>query len=60
MGRLSEEIERMKGRLKLLSELSAYSTITVQFSERTSQIDGRVELPFSWLSEMGLRNLLAL
>jgi hypothetical protein len=60
LGRLSEEIERMKGRLKLLSELSAYSTITVEFSERTSQIEGRVRLPFHWLSEMGLRNLLDL
>jgi hypothetical protein len=60
LGRLSEEIERMKGRLKLLSELSAYSTITVEFSEKTSQIDGRVELPFGWLKDIGLRTLLDL
>lgn len=60
LGRLSEEIERMKGRLKLLGELSSYSTISVEFSERSSRIKSRVTLPFEWLDELGLHNLLEL
>jgi hypothetical protein len=58
--RLTEEIEVMKGRLKLLSELAAYSTIDVQFSERTTQIQARVRLPFPWLNTLGLEHLLNL
>lgn len=58
--RLTEEIEVMKGRMKLLSELAAYSTIDVQFSERATRIQSRVHLPFPWLHQMGLENLLAL
>lgn len=58
--RLTDELEVMKGRIKLLKELSSYSTITVHFSERTSQIRSRVALPFPWLRELGLHRLLDL
>lgn len=58
--RLTDEIETMKGRMKLLSELAAFSTIDVVFSERTSQLKARVELPFPWLETMGLEYLLNL
>lgn len=58
--RLTNEIETMKGRLKLLQELSAYSTIDVSFSERSSQLKARVELPFPWLETLGLEHLLSL
>jgi hypothetical protein len=58
--RLTEELEVMKGRIKLLQELSSYSTITVTFSERTSEIRSRVALPFPWLRELGLHRLLDL
>jgi len=58
--RLTDEIETMKGRLKLLQELAAYSTIDVAFSERSSALKSRVELPFPWLETMGLEHLLSL
>lgn len=58
--RLTDEIEGMKGRMKLLQELAAFSTIDVQFSERTTQLKPRVELPFPWLQDMGLEHLLSL
>ena len=58
--RVTNEIETMKGRLKLLSELAAYSTIDVSFSERSSQLKSRVELPFPWLESLGLEHLLSL
>ena len=58
--RLTNEIETMKGRLKLLQELAAYSTIDVSFSERSSQLKSRVELPFPWLETLGLEHLLSL
>lgn len=58
--RVTNEIETMKGRLKLLQELAAYSTIDVAFSERSSPIKSRVELPFPWLETLGLEHLLSL
>ncbi len=60
LGRVTDEIERMKGRLKLLQELAAFSTITVKFTERTRKVQTRVELPFPWLDELGLHHLLEL
>jgi hypothetical protein len=58
--RLTDELEVMKGRIKLLRELSSFSTITVEFTERVSQIRSRVELPFPFLQELGLQRLLDL
>ena len=58
--RLTDEIETMKGRLKLLRELAAYSTIDVAFSERSSPLQSRVALPFPWLETLGLQHLLNL
>lgn len=58
--RLTDEIETMKGRMKLLHELVAYSTIEVTFEERSSQLKSRVELPFPWLKTLGLEHLLSL
>lgn len=58
--RLTDEIETMKGRMKLLHELAAYSTIEVSFEERSSQLKSRVELPFPWLKTLGLEHLLSL
>ncbi len=60
LGRVAEQIEIMKGRLKMLRELTSYSTIHVEFSERSAPIDSRVQLPFPWLDEMGLGSLLRL
>ena len=47
--------------LKRLRELVAYSTITVRFDAKpTDKIDSKVELPFSWLRDLGLNSLLNL
>ena len=58
--RLTDEIETMKGQMKLLRELATYSTIFVQFSERSVELKSRVRLPFPWLDTMGLQHLLDL
>ncbi len=62
LGRVTSEIERIKGRLKLLSDLAAYSTITVSFQPRSSQAvqDGPFILPLPWLEQLGLPRLLRL
>lgn len=59
--RVAQTIEQIKGRLKLLGEQVAFSTITVNFQPRaTDQVDSKVELPFEWLHELGLPQLLQL
>jgi hypothetical protein len=59
--RVAQEVEQLKGRLKLLRELLAYSTITVRFEARPAEnITSRVELPFPWLNGLGLGHLLSL
>lgn len=59
--RVTEELERLEGKLKLLRDRVAYSTITVAFQARGAGVQAtRVRLPFPWLSELGLPNLLSL
>ncbi len=59
--RVTEELERFEGRLQLLRDKVAYSTITVAFEPRGSAIQAtRIRLPFPWLRELGLPNLLSL
>jgi hypothetical protein len=59
--RVTTEIERLKGRLKLLSELIQFSTITVNFQMRaTDHVQSQVRLPFPWLDTLGLGQLLRL
>jgi hypothetical protein len=59
--RVSQTIEQMKGRLKVLSELVAFSTITVNFQPREQErVNSGVALPFEWLHELGLNRLLSL
>jgi hypothetical protein len=61
LARVTGEIESMKGRLKLLRELISFSTITLRFEARpTESIDSKVRLPFPWLEQLGLSNLLRL
>ncbi len=62
LGRVTEEIERIKGRLKLLSDLASYSTITVRFAPRVDQEiqHGPFVLPLPWLNNLGLPRLLTL
>ena len=59
--RISGEIESMSGKLKLFRELISFSTITVTFSTKpVDRVENQVQLPFPWLNELGLTNLLSL
>lgn len=62
LGRITGEIERIKGRLKLLTDLARYSTITVSFEPRSSEKvqQGPFVLPLPWLNQIGLRRLMSL
>lgn len=60
LGRVTEEIERMEGRLKLLRDQIAFSTITVTFTALAAQTvhDTSLLAPFPWLQQLGLGSLL--
>lgn len=59
--RVTEELELLEGRLKLLRDRIAFSTITVQFQPRGARIpSARVRLPFPWLPSVNLATLLSL
>ena len=61
MRRVTDEIELLEGKLKLLKDKIAYSTITVAFEARGSTIQStRIRLPFPWLTSLGLPKLLQL
>ncbi|HZX00612.1 MAG TPA: DUF4349 domain-containing protein [Bacilli bacterium] len=62
LGRVAGEIERMEGRLKLLRDRAAFSTITVTFQARPREsIDPTgPRLPVEWLNTLGLSRLLNL
>lgn len=61
MNRVTQELELLEGKLKLLKDKIAYSTITVHFEARGSTIQAtRVRLPFPWLTQLGLPSLLSL
>jgi hypothetical protein len=61
MRRVTEELELLEGKLKLLKDKIAYSTITVAFEARNSAIPAtRIKLPFPWLQQLGLPTLLQL
>ncbi|HEX6274984.1 MAG TPA: DUF4349 domain-containing protein [Polyangiaceae bacterium] len=59
--RVTQSIEQLKGKLRLLSELVAFSTITVNFRARPrDQVGSETRLPFPWLNELGLVPLMNL
>jgi hypothetical protein len=62
LGRVTEELELLEGRLQRLRELIAFSTIHVRLSaERPEQVhESRFALPFEWLGGLGLPRLLDL
>jgi hypothetical protein len=61
LNRVTQELELLEGKIKVLKDKIAYSTITVSFEPRTSSVQStRAPLPFPWLKEMGLPNLLLL
>jgi hypothetical protein len=59
LAKVTEEIERLSGKLKLLRDRIAFSTITVTF-ERTEpqKLRSQALLPFPWMRTMGLAPLL--
>ncbi len=59
--RVTEQLEVLEGRLKLLRDKIAFSTITVAFEPRAASIQAtQIRLPFPWLSQVGLPSLLSL
>jgi hypothetical protein len=61
LARVTQELELLEGKLKLLKDRIAYSTITVVFEPRGARLHAtRIRLPFPWLSQLGLPNLLSL
>ncbi len=62
LGRITEQIELMEGKLKLLRDRIAYSSITASFEPRGAAAvrDVPLRLPFPWLSGLGLPRLLSL
>jgi hypothetical protein len=59
LAKITEEVERLEGKLKLLRDRIAFSTITVTF-ERTEpqRVRSQALLPFPWMRTMGLAPLL--
>lgn len=61
LDRLTERIERLKGKLRSLEDRISLSKITVTFqAKREETIDPGFNLPFDWLRELGLQTLLEL
>jgi len=60
LSRVRTEIERIEGRLQFLASHVAYSTLTVHFVQAGQAPSRPQALPFPWLRELGLENLLGL
>lgn len=58
--RITMELERLRGRLRFLADRLAFSTITINFQERTQVSEPTFELPFRWLRALGLQGLMRL
>lgn len=62
LGRVTEELERLRGEFEQLGSRVAFSQVTVLFQARhVEQVHDEVmRLPFPWLKEIGLEKLLDL
>jgi hypothetical protein len=58
--RITVELERLRGRLRFLSDRVAYSTITVRFREHDSSGEPSFWLPFHWVHMLGADTLMEL
>ncbi|MCH8922802.1 MAG: DUF4349 domain-containing protein [Planctomycetes bacterium] len=59
---LTEQIERIKGQFKQLSEQIAYSRIEVQFQSKTPEGSAGLSTgvsPFAWINRVGVENVAA-
>lgn len=62
LARVAGEMERIEGRMKLLRDQAAFSTITVSLTARRREDVNRAapRLPVTWLDELGLGRLMRL
>jgi Domain of unknown function (DUF4349) len=62
LARVAGELERLAGRMKYLRDRAAFSTITISFQPRPTEMVGPSgpRLPVDWLNELGLSRLLNL
>jgi hypothetical protein len=60
LAKVTEEIERLEGRLKVLRDRIGFSTITVSFQAAPPQqaVRSSAHLPFPWMQSLGLSRLL--
>jgi hypothetical protein len=59
LGRVSEQLEVMQGKLRRLRELVAFSTVSVEWVQLTQEsLEASPALPFAWLGTLGLSHLL--
>lgn len=57
LGRITEEIERMKGRMQYLRDQVAFATVTVELRVRRlgdASLPGESQNPFGWVRDLGL------
>lgn len=60
LARVTGDIERLKGRIRYLSDRAAFSVITLHLEPKTSEqvhVD-HIPLPFGWLRQYGLNEVL--
>lgn len=61
LDRVTEELERIKGELHAIEERIAFSKITLLFQvKKWETLDPDFQLPFDWLQNLGLQQLLNL
>lgn len=53
LGRVTEEIERLKGRINFLAQSAAYATLEITFNSVVPQDQIALEIPFKWVRELG-------
>ena len=59
--RVTEELELLEGKMKLLADKIAFSTITVSFEPKSATVPvAQRKLPFDWLGSLNLPSLLSL
>lgn len=59
LAKVTDEIERLEGKLKLLRDRVSYSTIALRFEAVEAQrVRAQALLPFPWMRTMGLKPLL--
>ena len=59
LGRVTEQIEVLEGKMKMLSDRIAFSTITVHYTSKGSgNARPSFQLPFAWVRSLGVHRLL--